>query len=122
MERREFIVGVCGAAVAVGSGAASGDSSALSSREHFRDLLKRSFRVYDDRSRFLDELQLVAIQDGPSSTGLDQFDLVFEGVFGEGLAEGTYVLQETRSRRSLAMHLQEREKSSSYRATFNLLA
>jgi len=121
MKRREFIVGVCGAAVAVGSGAASGGSSALSSREHFRDLVKRSFRVYDEGSRFLDELQLVAIEDGPGATGLDQFDLVFEGVFGDDLTEGTYVLQETRSRRSYAMHLQDREKTRSYRATFSLL-
>jgi len=122
MERREFIVGVCGAAVTVGAGAASGGSSALSSREQFLDLVKRSFRVYDESSRFLDELQLVSIEDGPSSMGLEQFDLVFEGVFGEGLSEGTYVLQETRSRRSYAMHLQEREKTRSYRATFSLLA
>ncbi len=121
MERREFIVGVCGAAVAVGSNGASGDCSVLSSREHFRDLVKRSFRVYDDRSRFLDELQLVSIEDRPSAKGLEQFDLVFEGVFGESLSEGSYVLQETRSRRSYAMHLQERERTRSYRATFSLL-
>jgi hypothetical protein len=120
MERRELIVGVCGTPVAAGSGAASGSSSALSSREHFRELLKRSFRVYDDRSRFLDELQLVSIEDAPSAKG-EQFDLVFEGVFGEGLTEGSYVLQETRSRRSYAMHLQERERTKSYRATFSLL-
>lgn len=122
MERREFIVGVCGAAVTVRSSAASGGPLALSSREHFLDLVKRSFRVYDESSRFLDELQLVAIEDGPSSMGLEQFDLVFEGVFGDDLAEGTYVLQETRSRRSYTMHLQDREKTRSYRATFNLLA
>jgi hypothetical protein len=122
MERRELIVGVCGAAAAAGSGTASGNSSVLSSREHFRELLKRSFRVYDDRSRFLDELQLVSIEDGPGAKGLEQFDLVFEGVFGEGLSEGSYVLQETRSRRSYAMHLQERERTKSFRATFSLLA
>jgi hypothetical protein len=118
MEPREFIVGVCSAA---GQGAARGDFSAFPSREHFQDLLKRSFRIYDDRSQFLDELQLVAIEDGASSTGLEQFDLVFEGVFGDDLAEGTYVLQETRSRRSYAMHLQGREKIRSFRATFRLL-
>ena len=113
MERRELIVGVCRAA--------SEGSSELSSREHFRELLKRSFRVYDDRSRFLDELQLVSIEDGPSAKGLEQFDLIFEGVFGEGLTEGSYVLQETRSRRSYAMQLQERETTKTYRATFSLL-
>ena len=113
MERRELIVGVCRAA--------SEGSSELSSREHFRELLKRSFRVYDDRSRFLDELQLVSIEDGPGAKGIEQFDLVFEGVFGDGLTEGSYVLQETRSRRSYAMQLQERETTKTYRATFSLL-
>lgn len=122
MKRREFIVGVCGAAVAAGSGTSSADAAALS-REHFRDLVKRSFRVYDEGSRFLDELQLVAVQDGPRTKGLQQFDLIFEGVFGEeDLHEGTYVLQETRSRRAYAMHLQDWETTRSYRATFSLLA
>jgi hypothetical protein len=121
MERRDIIVGIRGDAVAVGSSAASGESSTLSSREHFRELVKRNFRIYDEGSRFLDELQLVAIEDGPGSTGLDQFDLVFEGVFGDDLAEGTYVLQETRSRRAYAMHLQDRERTRKYRATFRIL-
>ena len=121
MERRDIIVGIRGYAAAVGSGAASGESSTLSSREHFRELVKRNFRVYDEGSRFLDELQLVAIEDGPGSTSLDQFDLVFEGVFGDDLAEGTYVLQETRSRRAYAMHLQDRERTRRYRATFRIL-
>jgi hypothetical protein len=121
MKPREFIVGVCGTAAAAGTSTSSGDGEALS-REHFRDLVKRSFRVYDEGSRFLDELQLVAVQDSPRSRGLQQFDLIFEGVFGEeDLHEGTYVLQETRSRRSYAMHLQDRETTRSYRATFSLL-
>ncbi len=121
MKRREFIVGVCGSAVASGSGT-SADVAALS-REHFRDLIKRSFRVYDEGSRFLDELQLVAVEDGSRSKDVQQFDLIFEGVFGEeDLHEGTYVLQETRSRRAYAMRLQDRETTRSYRATFSLLA
>ncbi len=121
MKRREFIVGVCGAAVAAGASTSSGDGKALS-REHFRDLVKRSFRVYDEGSRFLDELQLVAVEDDPRSRELQQFDLIFEGVFGEeDLHEGTYVLQETRSRRAYAMHLQDRQTARSYRATFSLL-
>ena len=119
MKGREFIVGVCGAA---GSGISSGEAGALS-REHFRDLVKRSFRVYDEGSRFLDELQLVAVEDRSRAKDVQQFDLIFEGVFGEeDLHEGTYVLQETRSRRSYAMHLQDRETARSYRATFSLLS
>jgi hypothetical protein len=121
MKRREFIVGVCGTAIAAGAGKSTGNEAALS-RDHFRDLVKRSFRVYDDRSRFLDELQLVAVEDATRSKDVQQFDLIFEGVFGEeDLREGTYVLQETRSRRAYAMHLQDREERRNYRATFSLL-
>jgi hypothetical protein len=121
MKPREFIVGVCGAAIAAGSRTSSVAADALS-REHFRDLVKRSFRVYDEGSRFLDELQLVAVEDRAPSIEVQQFDLIFEGVFGEeDLHEGTYVLQETRSRRSYAMHLQDRKTARSYRATFSLL-
>jgi hypothetical protein len=121
MKRREFIVGVSGAAIAEGAGTSSVDADALS-REHFRDLVKRSFRFYDERSRLLDELHLVAVEDGTASTDVQQFDLIFEGVFGEeDLHEGTYVLQETRSRRSYAMRLQDRAAARSYRATFSLL-
>jgi hypothetical protein len=122
MKGREFIVGVCGTAAAAGSGTSSGEAGALS-REHFRDLVKRSFRVYDEGSRFLDELQLVAVEDRSRAKDVQQFDLIFEGVFGEeDLHEGTYVLQETRSRRAYAMHLQDRETARSYRATFSLLS
>jgi hypothetical protein len=121
MKSREFIIGVCGTAIAAGTGTSSLAVDALS-REHFRDLVKRSFRVYDERSRLLDELQLVAIEEGPASTDAQQFDLIFEGVFGEeDLCEGTYVLQEMRSRRSYAMRLQDRERTRRYRATFSLL-
>jgi hypothetical protein len=121
MKPREFIVGVCGTAAAAGSGISSQEAVPLS-REHFRDLVKRSFRVYDEGSRFLDELQLIAVEEHSRAKGAQQFDLIFEGVFGEeDLHEGTYVLQETRSRRAYAMHVQDRETPRSYRATFSLL-
>ena len=73
-------------------------------------------------TRFLDELQLIAVEEHSRAKGAQQFDLIFEGVFGEeDLHEGTYVLQETRSRRAYAMHVQDRETPRSYRATFSLL-
>lgn len=96
IQRRAFLKGSTAALLAAGAGpialfapaSRSGDGSfGAFSRARFAALVNRRFFVEDDGWQ---PLELVALRDGPPSAVVEQFTLVFRGVPGTEIAEGTH--------------------------------
>ena len=132
MERREFIAG-CSALVAAGAassqvlpslmGAAAPSALALD-RAFFERRIGSQFRAYGSDGRFLEKLRLLAVQDGPSAAGLEQFTVVWEARYAEVMPPGIYRMTNG-SDATLDLALDSAAgagRRPRYRATFSLLA
>lgn len=131
MERREFLAGVSISAVAAGTSRFPSilsleGSDAITqrsiSRDSFRRWLGMEFRVFGDDGRYADKMRLLAIEDGPCCTRLEQFSVIFEGTFEEALPEGLWRLTNGKdAAMDLALAPIATGAQPRYRATFNLL-
>jgi uncharacterized protein DUF6916 len=137
MERREFLIGSCGAMVlaclgagkALASGVATVDASAGVGMAKWEALLNQDFRLWLSGRNSL-VLRLVAVK-GISTAShatqqTEQFSLLFTGDASEPLADGSYevntIVQPAEA--NYFLHLQPAGTDSSralYRSDFNLL-
>jgi hypothetical protein len=127
MERRKFLAGV--SVVVAGTtqlpaflSSASHQPARPSTRRHdFEQSVGTQFRVYDTDGRFVDKVRLLAIEDGPCCSGLEQFSLVFGETRGPVLSEGIWTLKNGSATEVLALTPVGVGSEPRYRAVFNLV-
>ena len=132
LSRRQVVRGLVGVAVLGSSGWAASAASALQkparvslqgplSKAVFVSLLGETFTVAGEAD--VVTVQLIQIDDGPSSATTQQFSLVFRGPHAPDLEEGLYTIAHRTAGRT-ALFLQDTRGDARYRyyeAPFNLL-
>jgi hypothetical protein len=128
MQRRKFIVTAGSALAATSLGASAALAAAAATppgklgRAAFSALLNQSFTVYENHRGV--GMDLIAVKDGKSRPGVEQFTLTFADRSGGSLKSGTYEVENANLGR-LELYFEASGKGaegSYYQVHFSLLA